>query len=552
VVWARRAVQAGCLLVFLFFLTQTTFRGSFDAAPGAKVRLPYAVEAFLLLDPFVAALTALSTHKLYAGLAWSLGVVFLTLVFGRVFCGWICPFGTLHQILSWLWPGPPLKTRARIDRNRTQAWQRYKYLLMIALLGSAALGSAIGGLFDPICMMVRGLALGVLPALEWTTTAALDRARRTHSPGVQIAADHLQEGLSETLWGPTQVHFHAAWFVTFIFVAIVLANRFIPRFWCRALCPLGAFLGVLSKFSLFGFQKAHAKCTDCNLCLVHCQGADSPEGGAKHRQEECHGCFNCVAACPEDVLEYRFLPDRTSTAAGADVSRREVMTGALAGAALVPAMRIGDWPGGAYSEKVIRPPGAVAEADFLDRCIRCAECMKVCPNNALHPALFEAGPEGLWTPILIPRIGYCEHSCVLCGQVCPTGAIAKIEEKDKLGQGVPPVRIGTAMFDRGRCLPWAMATPCTVCEEFCPTSPKAIWVEEVQVPRRARVARPGEEGQSDLVTVRRPHIDPSLCIGCGACEKVCPVVDRPAVYVTSAGESRSQTNVILLEDSKYS
>ncbi len=81
-------------------------------------------------------------------------------------------------------------------------------------------------------------------------------------------------------------------------------------------------------------------------------------------------------------------------------------------------------------------------------------------QRALHPALFEAGPEGLWTPILIPRIGYCEHSCVLCGQVCPTGAIQKIEEKHKLGQGVPPVRLGTAMFDRGRCLPWAMATPC--------------------------------------------------------------------------------------------
>ena len=107
-------------------------------------------------------------------------------------------------------------------------------------------------------------------------------------------------------------------------------------------------------------------------------------------------------------------------------------------------MRIGNWPDKAYSEKVIRPPGAVEERAFLERCIRCAECMKVCPNNALHPAFFEAGIEGLWTPILIPRIGYCEFSCVLCGQVCPTGAIQKITEKQKMGIGQKPIAIGTA------------------------------------------------------------------------------------------------------------
>jgi ferredoxin len=113
--------------------------------------------------------------------------------------------------------------------------------------------------------------------------------------------------------------------------------------------------------------------------------------------------------------------------------------------------------------------------------------------------------------------------------------------------------MGTAMYDHGRCLPWAMSTPCIVCEEFCPTSPKAIWAEEVEVPKRAsKYKAKGEALAMETIKVQRPHVDPSLCIGCGACEKVCPIVDKPAVYVTNAGETRSKTNVILLENTSYS
>jgi ferredoxin len=141
---------------------------------------------------------------------------------------------------------------------------------------------------------------------------------------------------------------------------------------------------------------------------------------------------------------------------------------------------------------------------------------------------------------------------VLCGQVCPTGAIQKIDEKQKMGVGQKPVSMGTAMYDHGRCLPWAMATPCIVCEEFCPTSPKAIWAEEVEVPKRdSKYTGKGEQAAMLTVKVQRPHVDPSLCVGCGACEKVCPIVDKPAVYVTNAGETRSKTNVILLENTRY-
>lgn len=550
--WARRISQVCFFALFAYFLFQTTFRGSFAARADTPVRLPLPVEGFLLVDPFVAAMTLLSTHTVYRGLLWSLGLLGLTVVFGRAFCGWICPFGTLHHFFAWLLPSRRGRGASRVEANRTHSYQRAKYYLLYAFLVLGAAGSAIGGLFDPICIAVRSIGLGVVPGLQYVTHRMLSGAQDVHSRAVQSAADHTQDWLAQTVWQSKQFYFHQTWFIVFLLVAVLFANRFIPRFWCRVLCPLGAFLGVVSRFALFGMTKDHAKCTDCNLCLVHCQGADSPQGGVKWRQDECHMCMNCENACPEDVIKFTFLPNRRSTVTVPDTQRRTALAAVGAGAMFLPAARVADALDVNYHSKVIRPPGAVEERSFLERCIRCAECMKVCPNNALHPALFEAGIEGLWTPILIARIGYCEYSCVLCGQVCPTGAIQKIGEKEKMGQGQPPVKIGTAFYDHGRCLPWSMQTPCIVCEEFCPTSPKAIWVEEVDAPLRD--SKPGPDGtppQYKTVHLQRPHVDPGLCIGCGACEKVCPVQDQPAVYVTNVGETRSKTNVILLENTNY-
>ena len=552
-VWLRRGSQLGFFALFVFLLIHTGFRGELAAEGAERVRVPMPVEGFLSADPFVSLMTALSTHTVYRGLLWSLGIVALTLVFGRVFCGWICPFGTLHHFFAWIFPSRYLKSTRRVEQNKTHpVRQRVKYYLLYAFLAAALFGSAIGGMFDPICIAVRSIGLGVLPALQYVTGAGGDALVATNVKPLQRGADTVTEFLSSTIFDRDQRYFHEAWLIGILLLGILFMNRFIPRFWCRVLCPLGALLGVFSRFALFGMEKDHAKCTDCDQCLVHCQGADSPQGGVKWRQDECHMCLNCESACPEDVIKFRFLPGRTSRVGKPDTGRRTVLASAVAGAAFVPVARAADSLVANYDEKLIRPPGSVEEKEFLERCIRCAECMKVCPNNALHPALFESGIEGVWTPILIPRIGYCEHSCVLCGDVCPTGAIQKITEEQKLGVGQKPISIGTAFFDQGRCLPWAMATPCIVCEEFCPTSPKAIWVEEVDVPKRdSRAPEDGSHPAMGSVHVQRPHLDPELCIGCGACEKVCPVKDEPAVYVTSVGETRSKDNVIRLESSSY-
>jgi formate hydrogenlyase subunit 6/NADH:ubiquinone oxidoreductase subunit I len=141
------------------------------------------------------------------------------------------------------------------------------------------------------------------------------------------------------------------------------------------------------------------------------------------------------------------------------------------------------------------------------------------------------------------RIGYCEPSCTLCGQVCPTGAIKELTLEEKVGSDeVPANVIGTAFVDQGRCLPWAMATPCVVCEEWCPTSPKAIYTEKTTVRNR----------KGEMIEVQRPYVDPQPCTGCGACEYACPVADKAAIRVTSVGESRSRENRIILENTRGS
>jgi ferredoxin len=339
-----------------------------------------------------------------------------------------------------------------------------------------------------------------------------------------------------------QTHYRQGIVLGLILAVLLALNLRVTRFWCRALCPLGALLGVVSRWSILGLHKDAETCNRCNECLMHCQGGDDPIGGVPWHKAECLMCMNCVDSCPHHSLKFKFFRNEAEVV-GPNLSRRNALGSVVAGIVAVPLMRSNAGIGKSRHERLIRPPGSLDESGFLGRCIRCGECMKVCPNNALHPTLTEAGLEGLWTPSLMPRVGYCEPSCVLCSEVCPTGAIWKITPREKgwvvgVGENAneQPVRLGTAFYDRGRCLPWAMATDCIVCEEWCPVSPKAIYVQDAEVI--------DSEGRTKIV--KQPRVDPSRCVGCGACEYACPLQEHPAVYVTSIGESRSPANQILL------
>ena len=535
---ARVVSQALFALAFLVLLLKTEVP-PLGLGSGTDLRLPYPTSIFLEADPLVGLSTTLSTGSLHQGLLWGVAVLLLTLLVGRAFCGWICPLGTAQHLLSW-WARGWKKKGQQVRSNRYRPSMRLKFYLLAGLLAASFFTTVQIGLLDPICLTLRSLGLSIIPAIDEAIRLGLQGLQRSDLAALQHLGD-----AGQTLRGHVlpmhATRIEGAWLLGLLFLALLFVGLKLTRFWCRYVCPLGALLGPCSRFSLFGLQKDEEKCTHCNQCLLTCQGACEPIAGSEWRAAECHLCFNCEASCPEDALHFRFLPGLSGTRRDADLTRRAVLGSILGGAAALPLLRssagFAGRRGRGASPELIRPPGALAEEEFLARCLKCGACMKVCPTNGLHPTLMQAGLEGLWTPVLVPRIGYCEPSCTLCGQVCPTGAIHELSVKRKTGQdGARPLKIGTAFYDRGRCLPWAMDTPCIVCEEWCPVSPKAIWLEPATARRK----------DGSTIQLQRPHVDPARCTGCGACEYACPVSDRPAIRVSSIGESRHPHSRLLL------
>jgi polyferredoxin len=245
----------------------------------------YPVSLFLEIDPLVTLATAISTHTVYRWLWRALWVLIPTLLLGRIFCGWICPYGTLHNFVGWLFN--IRKTRDNIDKNRYRPLFQLKYYILVVMLALAVFGALQIGLLDPLCLLTRSMAVAVAPALDAALPSSLSFL--TSAPGA-----------------PEQRIFDGAWVVGVILVGLVGMNLVIPRFFCRVLCPLGALLGWLSRFALWRIDRDLTRCTDCDLCLQRCEGASDPQ--AALRKSECFVCFNCIDDCPEDALSFKLAP----------------------------------------------------------------------------------------------------------------------------------------------------------------------------------------------------------------------------------------------------
>ncbi|NOZ12215.1 MAG: 4Fe-4S binding protein [Acidobacteria bacterium] len=495
---ARKLSQFLFLVLFLVLFRKTDYAGS-DT-------LPYAVNIFFRWDPLVAATVMLSARKFILLLFPSLFIILLTIVFGRVFCGWICPVGTL---LDWLDKGIRPKPRPSIR------FRKIKYLLLVLLLVSSLFGLQLIGFLDPFSLLVRGGTFAVDPIFNLIASGFFNTVY-THAPAL---AEHVTEPVYTVLKNGILPFRQSFYFLSglslLILAAIGAMEKLGKRFWCRNLCPLGAMLALFSRWSFFR-RIPSSSCKNCPQCAPNCRmNAFDPDSGKLHH-EECNMCMDCVDDCLNQSPRFTFTRQRGGPET--DLSRRAFVASALAGIALPLAVKV-NAASRVPRPLLLRPPGVKNETDFLSRCVRCGECMKVCIENALQPCFFESGYEGMFSPRLVPRLGYCEFNCTLCGQVCPTGAIPNLSLPEK-----QKAVIGIAVFDINRCLPYANGVPCMVCEEHCPTSPKAIRFRNKTVMNR----------EGNQVPVKQPYIKEGLCIGCGICENKCPLPGASAVRVITA------------------
>ncbi len=506
----RRLVQIISLIFFVFMLAVTIYP---LILPGGLVNL------YMQLSLLHALATWLNTGGFIEAFIQSAVVLVLTLIFGRFFCGWICPMGiTLDATDRALGP------RRRDDSKEPLRWKSVKYAILITVLVAAYFEANLAGWFDPLSLVTRTYAQVVLPSVEFLSHLIFRGMYPI--PGAGPLAERVHSFLKTTVFSPQQQEFHGLAATATIFLAVVLLVYFNRRFWCRHLCPLGAILALVSRFSLFKRVVDADRCINCNKCVKNCRMGAIREGGAEDYRGECIECFTCKSLCPEKAVSFRIKRSGAATAR-VSLSRRGFMASAAAGLAAIPAVRLS---GGLRRRQPVRPPGAGGEDHFMQTCLRCGMCLRICPTNGLQTSWFDNGLEGLWTPELVPRIGYCEYNCNLCGAVCPSGAIKALMEKDK-----QLTVIGLASIDRNRCIPWTCAENCLVCEEHCPVPMKAIRL----VPETVT-----DENGAKL-EIQRPYIVKSECIGCGICETKCPLPGPAAVHVTGVTpQTRKSPSVV--------
>lgn len=510
----RRLAQLLVFLAFTFLFLNTEYQGT-DI-------IPYAVNVFLRLDPLVAGAAIVAGRAMIALLWPALLVVVLTILMGRFFCGWVCPLGTVLDFVRAAFFGRRQAVKSAIPAS----WSKAKYFILFFLAVSSLFSLQLVFLFDPISLLIRSLAVSIFPAANFSLNALFGALYLTGVPAVTKISEPVFGFLKNHFLAFEQPHFRQAGFCGLLFLAILALEGLQPRFWCRNLCPLGALFGILGRFGLFRRRVTEPDCTSCGLCARRCRMGAVAEDFRTTAAGECVECLDCQALCPEQAV--RFLGPAAVRSAPLDLSRRAVVTSIVFGAIAVPLSRAGA-QAKAPDPALIRPPGALKEDEFLGRCTRCGECMRVCIANGLQPTFFQAGLAGLWSPVLVPRLGYCEFNCTLCGQVCPTGAIRRLPVPEK-----QKIKIGLAEFDRNHCLPWKGDSNCLVCEEHCPVPEKAILLRDEEV-----ITLTGERR-----TFKRPYLDEQRCIGCGICETKCPLPDRAAIIVTSRGESRAPEPLI--------
>lgn len=498
----RRVVQLACLAGFVLLVLATATDAVHSYAVPALAWLPFR------LDPLVALLAMLAGTATLAVIAWGLAAVAFAVVFGRAFCGWICPLGTLLDGVRRLFT--PLTRRLNF---RSPAWLgRWPLAVLTALMLATVLGAPLLGVMEPLAISERAVATALGP---WAESAG-HRWRDAHRTAEREPAPGFIDDY-RFIGAPVRQIGHAyvwGWISAVVLGSIMVAELVMPRLWCRVLCPSGAAIGLFARWSLVR-RLPGTTCGSCHACVDRCHmGAFTPTGILI--PSACTACMSCLDVCPGGAAQLRPAP--SIPRGGPDITRRGLLVAGVAGVSLPLIGTIHRQQ--ATDPHRLRPPGVAAggEARFLEACIRCGACVQACPTHGLVPAFVDDGLTGIFAPRLLPRQGPCEHACNACAEVCPSHAIPLTELAVKRTQ-----RMGVAIHDYHRCLPWSGSGECRVCWEHCPVEGKAITLKMAFAPNGQALPMPG--------------VDTEKCIGCGTCEFVCPIDGAAGIRVASLDQA---------------
>ncbi len=443
-------------------------------------------------------------------LALNLGVVLLlvalTLLFGRLYCSVICPLGVMQDIVAWF-GSRGKKRKFRYAYSPAKNGLRYGVLALFVLALVAGVGSFVA-LLAPYSAYGRIASNLFASIYRWGNNLLAWFAERIDSYAFY----------STDVWLRSLPTFLIA-LATFAVLAVLAWRN--GRTYCNTICPVGTVLGLLSRYSLFRPVIDTEKCNGCTLCSRRCKAACID---AKHHTidySRCVACMDCLDACAQGAISYRRRKKQPVAEAVAepviDVSRRHFLTGAalLVGAAAAKAQekKVDGGLAVLLDKKVphratpIVPPGAQGLSHLAHHCTGCQLCVAACPNGVLRPS---TRLEALMQPESSYERGYCRPECTKCSEVCPAGAIHLITPEEKSA-----IQIGHAVWVKENCIPLTDGVSCGNCARHCPTGAIQMVSSDAANPDAPKI----------------PVVNEERCIGCGACENLCPARPFSAIYV---------------------
>ena len=429
----------------------------------------------------------------------------LTLIFGRIYCSVICPLGIMQDVISWI-HGKQKKNRFSFSKEKK--WLRYTILVLFVIALIAGV-HALVALLAPYSSYGRIVTNLLKPIYEGGNNVLASIAEHFNS----YAFYHVD------VWIKSLPTFIIA-AVTFV-VLFVLAWRN-GRTYCNTICPVGTFLSFFARFSWMKINFDEEKCKNCGKCSRNCKAACIDYKNHTVDYSRCVVCGNCLGQCNFGALHYEHPKKvkKASTVEGkeaVDSARRSFLLGAtLASSAVLLAQEKKKVDGGLakIEDKVaptrnthITPPGSLSAKNMASKCTGCQLCVSQCPNEVLRPS---TDLLHLMQPEMSYERGYCRIECNRCSEVCPTGAIRLLPLEEKSS-----TQIGHAVWIKKNCIPVTDGVECGNCERHCPVG--------------AIMMVPLDEDDEESVMI--PTVNEARCIGCGACENLCPARPFSAIYV---------------------